>query len=176
MLICETAAIQREIHLTLTFLSNLALSQPCSEILRGRSCSSYRISTQQQCHLQRSQARESAAGQEWPCQDYRFRFRQRRARHHLDALRNARLSCTGSRSLEGLQQIRGLVGHQKMYMFNLLTVVQVVHRHPHLRNALRFHTLLGRRQPRQDLREHSQGPSQVPTLHPQGRAGPPRAS
>ena len=75
----------------LYMLISAAISQPRRKVLRGRSHPRPRVSARPKHHLPRSETREPAARPTRPPQDHRLWLRKRSPRHHLDALRYARL-------------------------------------------------------------------------------------
>lgn len=86
-----------------------AFPQPRGEILCSRSDFGFGLSPFHAYHIPRSKARKPPAGQAWSFEDHRLWLRKRSPRHHMDSLRNSRLSCARSCGLKRLQQICRLV-------------------------------------------------------------------
>lgn len=84
-------------------LTNPAFPQPGRQVLRSRSHTGFGLPTRAKHHLPRSQAGKSAARPTRPPEDHRFWFRERSARHHLDALRYSRLPGPGGGGIKGVQ-------------------------------------------------------------------------
>jgi len=75
----------------LYLLINAAIPEPRRQILRSRSHARPRVPARPKHHLPRPETREPAAGPTRPPQDHRLWFCERGPRHHLDAMRHARL-------------------------------------------------------------------------------------
>lgn len=147
-------------------LTLAALSQSGRKVLRGRGHARARLLALAQHHIPRPEAREPAPRSARPPQDHRLWIREGGTRHHMDALRNARLPRARSGRIEGIQQVGRLVGLKQPIIMNACLRTQVVTRHSHLRDAVRFHALLGRRFTHEDLRKHPQVTGQVSAIHP----------